>query len=909
MFLDSNLPNSPANAVAVDPENAGTVYVALDAGVFFTTQAGTGGCAAASSVCWAQFGTGLPAAPVTGLIAAPAGATVSVLTAATYGRGMWQTPLLSAETSLTTAEATPGALSFPNQAVGTTSSAQTVTITNTGSVGLAIGQISASANFAETDNCANSTLPEGASCAVQVTFAPGTTGSLTGELDLAANVYGGQIALNLTGTGTPAGTLAVSPTSVNFGGVDVGASSTPPTTVEISNVGSLPVTFVSITATGPFSVSTNFANACGTGPLAAGSACPVTVSFTPVQSGAAAGTLTFTDNAGTQTVELSGSGLSPPTDGLIPGSLVFPSTAENQVSGVQTVTVTNTGDLPLTSILFSVSGEFTIASSGSGSSTGTCGSTLAAHSSCAIGVEFAPAQLGTLTGTLTVSDALRTQTVSLSGTGVAPPAIGVSPASLSFGPQQPGVTSAAQAVTITNTGGAPLSGLSEQLTGSAAGSFSVSSGSCGAMLAAGASCAVQVTFNASTTGGSAAMLNLSSSSPGVAAVNVGLSGTAQTANGLNVSPAALSFGAVLPGATSAAQTVTITNSSGFTALAPAIAVSPEFSWTQETCTGPLAAGASCTIGVSFAPAASGAATGTVTVSSASIATAATVALSGTGAVAPNLQILPGSISFAETGVGQSSAATTITVTNEGTSASLTGLTLTAPAGFTLVNNTCAATLPAGASCTAGVEFSPTAAGASSGTLMVAANGIQSDSVALQGTGFDFTMTVSGASTQTISSGLTGSYTLVLTTLNGSQGTFALDCTVLPSNAACAFSPASPSVGSGASGNVTVQISTGTAAAGVRGERGAWPGVPVACGLALVWVGWRRRRTLLLCGLAMLLAAGMTSCTSAGKTSNGGSSGEGSEGGSTTTPAGTYSVPVSATANGVQHSVTLTLVVD
>jgi hypothetical protein len=307
---------------------------------------------------------------------------------------------------------------------------------------------------------------------------------------------------------------------------------------------------------------------------------------------------------------------------------------------------------------------------------------------------------------------------------------------------------------------------------------------------------------------------------------------------------------------------------------------------------------------------SGVATGTLTVSSTSIATAATVTLGGTGAVAASLLVVPGSIDFLTTGVGQSSAPTTLTLTNQGTAASVSGLTLTVPAGFTLVNNTCAATLAAGTSCTVGVEFAPQGAGAASGNLTIAASGSPSQTIAMQGTGFDFTIAVTGANSQTVSSGLTASYTLVLTTLGGSQGTFTLGCTTLPSIAACAFSPASPTAGSGAAVNVVLQISTGTVAASVRGKRSGSPVAPLVCGLALLTLGWRRRRkAMLLCGLALLLATGVTSCTSAGPTSSGGSGGDGGGGGSTSTPAGTYSVPVSATADGVQHSVTLTLVVD
>jgi len=421
---------------------------------------------------------------------------------------------------------------------------------------------------------------------------------------------------------------------------------------------------------------------------------------------------------------------------------------------------------------------------------------------------------------------------------------------------------------------------------------------------------MQVVFNPATTGGSAGTLNISSSSPGVAAVDVGLSGTGQTASGLNISPATLSFGAVAQGGTSAAQTVTISNTSAYAASVLSVGVSQGFSWTQYTCTGSLAAGTSCTVGVSFSPTATGTATGTLTVSSASIATAATVTLGGTGAVGASLQVSPASISFSATGVGQNSSATTVTVTNQGTVESVTGLALTASAGFTLVNNTCAATLAAGTSCTVGVDFVPTSAGPTSGSLTVAATGLPSQSIALQGTGFDFTIAVSGASSQTVSSGLTANYTLVLMTMSGSGATFALSCDKLPANASCVFTPVSPTVGSGATGNVGVQISTGTLAARVRGESRGWPLAPLVCGVVLFALGWRKgRNALLLCGLAFVLGAGVTSCTSAGTKSGGGSGGEGGGGGSTSTPAGSYQVPVSATADGVQHSVTLTLVVD
>ena len=91
--ISSNLPNAPANSVVVDPNDANTLYVAMDTGVYVTTQVTT--CAIAN--CWSIYGTSLPNAPVVELAVAPAMPTgdgrVGELRAATYGRGLWQIPL------------------------------------------------------------------------------------------------------------------------------------------------------------------------------------------------------------------------------------------------------------------------------------------------------------------------------------------------------------------------------------------------------------------------------------------------------------------------------------------------------------------------------------------------------------------------------------------------------------------------------------------------------------------------------------------------------------------------------------------------------------------------------------------------------------------------------------------------
>jgi hypothetical protein len=788
--LTANLPSAPANSVVVDPQNASVVYVATDQGVFFTTQVES--CTQPPYLCWSPFGTGLPDAPAVALSAAPASAPAQVLVAATYGRGIWQTPLWSAGAGLTTATVTPTSLDFSSQPAGTASAAQTVTLANMGSVALAPTSIMVTGSFNEIDNCTGATVPVNGSCAIQIVFAPTAAGAQTGQLTIDANVYGGQIAVDLNGSATAANVVSLSPSVVNFNPEAVGATSAP-LAVTVANDGASAVPITGVAIAGPFVPASN---ACGTVLLAADADCQIEVAFAPTQPGPATGTLTLTDGAGTQTVELTGVGLSAPTDTLSASSLPFPTTATGQVSAVQTVTLTNSGGQPLESIAVSVTSGFTF--------TNGCTTRLGANSSCTISIQFAPAQLGSLSGTLTVADALRTQTVSLNGTGAAPAAIRASPASLIFTNQQPGVASAPQTVTVTNTGGVTMANVGFSITGPAAASYSIAGATCGAVLDAQASCAVQIVFTPSTTGPIAATLAISSSTPGVAAVQVPLNGVGQVSTGLAANPAQLVFvNPVGVGQTSLAQTVTITNASNFSIASIALAVSAPFVLSSTSCTGALAAGASCGAAVAFAPAAAGPASGALTITSSTVAATTKVALSGTG--------------------------------------------------------------------------------------------------------FTFTVAASGAGNLTVASGQTADFPLVLT-LSGAQVTFRFACGALPANASCTFNPSTEALNAGVEGNVTAEIATGQTNTATRSD-----GLPG--GRALLLVGgvflvplalMGRRRTLLGVLLLVLLMGGASSCT----TSSGGSGGSApGEKNGAHTPPGTYTIPITVTADGNAQAIQLTLTVD
>jgi hypothetical protein len=317
------------------------------------------------------------------------------------------------------------------------------------------------------------------------------------------------------------------------------------------------------------------------------------------------------------------------------------------------------------------------------------------------------------------------------------------------------------------------------------------------------------------------------------------------------------------------------------------------------------------VGVVFTPAVSGPVTGALTVSSTSIATPATVVLNGTGTVPAAIQVTPAIINFAataETGVGTASSPVTVTLSNPGTAASLNNLAIQVPVGFQLVNNTCAATLGPGTSCTAGVEFAPLSAGAQSGSLGITSSSAASSAqVALDGIGFDFTVKANGLTTQSVTGGQTANYSLTLQPLNGSQGTFTFECATLPENATCTFNPVTETLSAGAEGNITVAVSTGTSGTSARLRQPVlWRVLPLACGLLLLPLAlWKRRKILLMVVLLAFMASGVSSCSSSGGGTGGGSSGKGTY----TTPVGTYPIPVTVMSTGVSHTLTVTLTVD
>jgi hypothetical protein len=188
--------------------------------------------------------------------------------------------------------------------------------------------------------------------------------------------------------------------------------------------------------------------------------------------------------------------------------LTYASQNTGTTSAAKTVTVSNTGNASLTISGAALGGAD--AADYLKAADSCSGTTVAAGSSCSVSVAFRPTTAGTRPATLAFTDSAASspQSVSISGSGTTPPppsssapAVTFTPTSLTFGAQAIGTSSAAQSVTVANTGNAPLFINSAATRGANPLDFTeVSDGCSGLTLAAGNSCNVSVNFSPTASG-------------------------------------------------------------------------------------------------------------------------------------------------------------------------------------------------------------------------------------------------------------------------------------------------------------------------------------------------------------------------------------------------------------------------
>ncbi len=250
--------------------------------------------------------------------------------------------------ALPSAVAVPPMLAFAPQSVGTTSTPQIVTLTNTGTATLTLSSIGITgpnaADFAPSNNCPPTIAPN-ANCQISVTFTPTSVGNDSASLKIADNGPGSPQVVSLTGTSL----VYLSPASVTFPSQYVGTSGLPQT-VMLNNTGSAPLVITSVTATpGDFAPL----SACGSS-LAPGAICSIGVFFDPTTSGTRNGILTVTDSASNspQTASLTGVG----QDFSMAASSSSSATVSPGQTANYTVTVAPDGGFNQT-VLLSCSGE------------------------------------------------------------------------------------------------------------------------------------------------------------------------------------------------------------------------------------------------------------------------------------------------------------------------------------------------------------------------------------------------------------------------------------------------------------------------------------------------------------------------------------------------------------------------
>ena len=360
----------------------------------------------------------------------------------------------------------PRELTFANQAIGTTSPEQRVTLTNAGAAPLAITSIATSGDFAETNDCGSS-LSIGKACTANVTFAPTAAGLHTGTLSFTNNGSGVPQALVLSGTGSAGFLISFGPGSSASQTVTAGQTAT--YTLIVTPEGGFNGTVALACSGAP--TGTNCTTAPASFSLSGTSAVTSTISvattavaFVPPvpQStpalpvslqllnlswlelflvtfltlsllGILAGRVTrparLALGAATMLVLIwagcGGGGGSVSTEpppaplaAISPNSLSFSSQNQGTTSPAQSVTLTNSGNAALGITAISVGGtnptDF--------QQTNSCGSSVAAGGHCTIGVSFMPTASGSRSATLSISDDATSgpQSVSLAGTGVPP---------------------------------------------------------------------------------------------------------------------------------------------------------------------------------------------------------------------------------------------------------------------------------------------------------------------------------------------------------------------------------------------------------------------------------------------------------------------------------------------------------
>jgi hypothetical protein len=589
-------------------------------------------------------------------------------------------------------------------------------------------------------------------CSISIGFRPVAAGLRTAILLVTDTAAGSPHSVLLSGTGVAGGALlTVSPPSVSFAPQNIGVSSN--ASVQIENYGVIGTLFSSFAISGTnasdFAVTSN---GCPTGSttLNPEQACTVGITFTPTGAGLRTATLSVTDNAigSPQLIKLSGTGQSLSKQLTFSnGILTFGSQAVGTSSGRNSVTVTSVGDATVTfsSVLIGGTdpGDFSITSTSCFS-----GTMIAPNSTCTVNLTFTPAAAGTRAATLTFTDDATgsPQVITLEGVGdPSTQELTFNYVNVDFGVLDVGSTTSQSAVTIYNEGDSTVTFTSIAVSGTNASDFSVTTDNCltPGGLAPTEGCNVYVTFTPSATGVRDAKLVFTDSATG-SPQTVGLSGVGQALTEVvTFSAPSLVFAGQTVGTTSNQALEYFENTGDSPIVISSVSITggnaSNFTITTNTCPiggSGVAGNGDCYVYITFTPSATGLSTSTLQFVDSATGSPHSVPLVGVGlpAVVP-VSLSPTDVNFSDQNVGTTSSATNVSIRNPGGTALSLAIVLAGPnaADYSILTNNCPASLGAGAGCTVGVTFKPTALGSRVAVLQVTAGSAVVD-VGLSGIG-------------------------------------------------------------------------------------------------------------------------------------------------------------------------------
>ena len=549
---------------------------------------------------------------------------------------------------------TPDALSFPLTAVGSSSAVLAVTVGTSTKTGVGAFAVRTEGDFTVRASSCGAEVPRFSVCTVDVAFTPTAGGPRSGALLIGHDGTPTPVRIALEGLAPeriPA-VVTVRPRLLDFGTSPVGLPGAL-RNLTLANHSAEPLIVTDIQASAPPFVIAGSSCAPGT-VLGSGQRCTVALRFDPTTAGASNGTLTIVHDGvgGRSTVVLAGSGLpgNVPLLRASPGAVSFGVTQVGDAPVLQTVTLRNEGNAPLTSIELGTTGvDFALEHNGCGGAL-----PLAMGQTCQLQLAFRPTRAGNFSAELQIAGAGLAAVLRLplyGGAALDRALLQASPSRLPF--EETVGQASVQELVIVNRGAVATRVSSLALNGPGATEFAVEPRTTcqpGSLLAPGAGCIIALRFAPATAGLRAARVQVLTDGSDTPVAVAELAGTAhaQAAPRLLLDAVALTFAEQVVGSATAGVPLQVTahNAGRGTLRWDTIQVvgdhAADFAIDGECLTSPtLAAGASCRLQLHFRPQAAGLRSASLRLAPATGTPLALVSLAGRAATVATAQPSPG----------------------------------------------------------------------------------------------------------------------------------------------------------------------------------------------------------------------------------------------------------------------------